>query len=45
MHAVPESVLPERIAAQLPASAPSAPWSTRLHAVVWWHRATLRRPP
>jgi Acetoacetate decarboxylase (ADC) len=40
MHAVPESVLSERIAAQLPASAPPAPWSTRLHAVVWWHRAT-----
>ena len=44
MHAVVESVLPERIAAQLPASAPPAPWSTRLHAVVWWHRATPAAP-
>jgi Acetoacetate decarboxylase (ADC) len=44
MHAVPESVLPERVAAQLPAAAPSAPWSTRLHAVVWWHRATPAAP-
>jgi hypothetical protein len=44
MHAVPESVLSEHIAAQLPASAPPAPWSTRLHAVVWWHRATTAAP-
>jgi hypothetical protein len=31
---------PSALRAQLPASAPPAPWSTRLHAVVWWHRAT-----
>lgn len=30
----------ERIAAELPASAPPAPWTTRLQAVVWAHRAT-----
>jgi hypothetical protein len=44
VEAVPESVLDERIAAQLPASAPPAPWSTRLQAVVWAHRAAAAAP-
>ena len=40
LHAVVESTLPAGVAARLPPGAPPAPWSTRLQAVVWWHRAT-----
>jgi Acetoacetate decarboxylase (ADC) len=40
VHAAAESALPPDVAAQLPADVAPAPWSTRLDAVVWWHRAT-----
>src|SRR4051812_27704316 len=40
MHAVRESELSPGAAARLPPDAPPAPWSTRLRAVIWWHRAT-----
>jgi hypothetical protein len=34
---VTESLLPPGV--QLPPSSPQAPWRTRVHATVWWHRA------
>lgn len=38
---VPESTrLPPDLAARLPASTPGPPWSCRVQAVLWWHRAS-----
>jgi hypothetical protein len=37
---VPESSLAPEDAARLPPTAPPAPWTCDLRAVVWWHRAT-----
>ena len=39
IEGVPESALADADAAGLPASSAPAPWTTRLQAVVWWHRA------
>jgi hypothetical protein len=39
IEGVPESALADDDAAGLPASSAPAPWTTRLQAVVWWHRA------
>lgn len=36
---VPESVLADAVAAQLPPSSPPAPWQTRADVVVWLHPA------
>src|SRR5688500_13048323 len=39
IEGVPESALADADAAGLPASSAPAPWTTRLQAMVWWHRA------
>jgi hypothetical protein len=39
IEGVPESALADADAAGLPASSAPAPWTTRLQAVLWWHRA------
>lgn len=41
---LPESRLPAELAAQLPASTPSAPWSCRVRAVIWVQRAPSPLP-
>ncbi len=42
---VPESVLPETLLAQLPATTPSPPWQCRVRAVVWLQRAPAPLAP
>jgi hypothetical protein len=37
---VPESALPDDLAAQLPQDTPAPPWHCRVEAVLWWHRAS-----
>src|SRR5215204_3668804 len=39
VEGVPESALADADAAALPPSSAPAPWTTRLQAIVWWHRA------
>ena len=41
---VPESVLPEALAARLPASTPAPPWHCRVRAVVWVQRTSAPLP-
>lgn len=38
--ALPESHLPDSLAARLPDSTPGAPWRVRADIVLWWHRAS-----